>query len=224
MTDQELIDYYKNLLIIQYKDKDKAPQHIEALVSILVILELINEVKNGYNLDSSLGAVAEGVQLDVLGKYIGLRREALSLNDTDYINYLKFKIIKNTSNASLKEIDDLLNDFFGTTIYIDRDNLDMSIEYTFINLTPSFISVLISENLIPKPAAVQLIAILQTANPFYHDGGKATGAGYGKINDVQPLLDVNGDTVQDVNGDNIQVTINEAATGFGGEFVAAIDI
>lgn len=74
MTNEELIQYYINLLIIQYKNLDKAPKHIREVVSKLIIYELAIQVRDGYNIDETLGKTAVGKQLDVLAKYVGVDR------------------------------------------------------------------------------------------------------------------------------------------------------
>jgi len=74
MTNAELVQYYVDLLIIQYRGQEKAPQHMAAFLENLTIYELIREVENGYNIDENLGPVAVGVQLDVIAKYVGANR------------------------------------------------------------------------------------------------------------------------------------------------------
>lgn len=64
--DSELILYYVNLLIIQYRTLPKASAHIAALIKQLMIYDLMIQVRDGYNLDDAVG-----VQLDILGKYLG---------------------------------------------------------------------------------------------------------------------------------------------------------
>lgn len=70
---QELIRYFVNLLILQYKNKPKAKATIEALTRNAFSDTTGNifpiEVQNAYNLDT-----ATGKQLDILGKYIGYDR------------------------------------------------------------------------------------------------------------------------------------------------------
>lgn len=66
---QELINYYVNLLILQYRSKTKANEHIMALIESSMIYDLAREVENGYNIEDS-----EGIQLDVLAKYVGASR------------------------------------------------------------------------------------------------------------------------------------------------------
>jgi len=70
---KEIIEYFINLLILQYRNKPKARATIEALARATLdggddkIFPI--EVQNAYDLDT-----ATGKQLDVLGKYIGYDR------------------------------------------------------------------------------------------------------------------------------------------------------
>lgn len=81
----ELILYYQNLLLLQYR-KPKAQATISALVGLLMIFDLIISVRDGYNLDTAVG-----VQLDVVGKYLGITRVVkgfpLGTNHWGYIIY-----------------------------------------------------------------------------------------------------------------------------------------
>lgn len=66
---EELIEYYVNLLILQYRTKTKAPATIDALIRGLMIFDLIQSVQNGFDIDTGVGA-----QLDILAKYLEIDR------------------------------------------------------------------------------------------------------------------------------------------------------
>lgn len=63
------IEYYANLLIVQYKSKPKAFETIKAYITQAVIDCLPIDVRDGFDLTTAIGA-----QLDILGKYIGKPR------------------------------------------------------------------------------------------------------------------------------------------------------
>jgi len=65
----ELIEYYRDLLIIQYNSKPKASGFMRAVLNVIMIYDLIIAVRDGYNIDTSIGN-----QLDILGKYVGAKR------------------------------------------------------------------------------------------------------------------------------------------------------
>lgn len=66
---QEIIDYYTNLLIIQYQDKPKAKAIVELFIKELLCDNVMLDLQNGFTIDDAVGK-----QLDILGKYIGLDR------------------------------------------------------------------------------------------------------------------------------------------------------
>lgn len=70
---EDLIRYFTNLLILQYKNKPRAKATIETLTRNAFSDTQNNifpiEVQNSYNLDTAVGK-----QLDVLGKYLGYDR------------------------------------------------------------------------------------------------------------------------------------------------------
>lgn len=75
MTVQELLDYYVNLLIIQYNNKPNARATIEAYVKQAVADLITVDVRDGFDLDTAIGT-----QLDVVGKYVDVRRNINGLD------------------------------------------------------------------------------------------------------------------------------------------------
>ncbi len=75
----DIIEFYKNLLIIQYHDQPKAQATIQLLIDELWASGILLDVRNGYDLDT-----ATGVQLDVIGKYIGVDRFYTNHDPIDY--------------------------------------------------------------------------------------------------------------------------------------------
>lgn len=65
----EIVDYYSNLLIIQYNNKPKASATIQLMVTELIANGILFDIRDGYDIDTAVGA-----QLDILGKYIGVNR------------------------------------------------------------------------------------------------------------------------------------------------------
>lgn len=76
----DIVDYYSNLLILQYNDLPKATANIELLSSTFLASGVAIDVLNAYNIDPSLGPTAVGKQLDVMGKYAGVTRYYSTLN------------------------------------------------------------------------------------------------------------------------------------------------
>ncbi len=105
MTDQEWLKFYIDLIILQYQT-DKNRELFKAILSPLILYDVIDDVKNGYNLDTAVGK-----QLDILGEYIGARREAFK--QVIYDN--KFCLIDNSQDLST--IDD---SYIGMIDYNDN--------------------------------------------------------------------------------------------------------
>lgn len=76
---QKIIDYYMNLLIIQYHEKPKAKATIQAYVKALLADGLMLDVDTAFNLDTAVG-----VQLDTIGKYVGVDRFYSVTDPVDY--------------------------------------------------------------------------------------------------------------------------------------------
>lgn len=206
----DIVDYYANLLIIQYHDKPKAQATIKLMVDELLASGIALDVLNGYNLDTAVGA-----QLDILGKYIGTDRffqgndltdmfslvtyaesthnpntdpifdgrwgfvtyanydsvnengvlnyfsvlvQDFQLNDDDYRTLLKFKIIKNYSSASHKEIDDELFKFFGTQVVATQTDT-MQMTYTVPYQLTQIMLAAIAKEVLPRPMGVELLIV-----------------------------------------------------------------
>lgn len=150
----ELIEYYRNLLIIQYSVLENAPDHIRALIDVIMFFDLMEEVRDGYDIDTTVG-----VQQDIIGKYLGIDRNIpvspFVLSDTDYRFYQRLKIIQNNSNHSTKSIVELVFQIFGTDLlFFDRYN--MSIAYIFPESEQALVDLAKELKLLPKPAAVGL--------------------------------------------------------------------
>lgn len=197
MTNAELVQYYTNLLIIQYRSKLKAFGTMEALLESEIIFELISAVSGGYNINTSVGD-----QLDIIGKYAGISRvitgtvfdrsyfhmieytdsppivnkegfaeygdpapdaqfrsyiedneSIYTLNDSEFREIIKLKIIKNSSRYSTQETDDVVFEFFGSdVIFTDRNN--MTISYIFPESKKRLVEIAKSQDLIPRQMAV----------------------------------------------------------------------
>lgn len=146
-------------------------------VSIMITetdLTLPLAVQNGYNLLGDNPAV--GLQLDVLGKYANVTRngnstsgQPITLNDSDFLTLIRVAIISNNSGSSLYEINNLLFQFFGTTI-LCVDNANMTLDYLISSLSSTdLIELFITENVLPHPMGVQISVIIYApiVNAFF---------------------------------------------------------
>lgn len=161
-TDQELINYYAGLLIVQYAGKPKAYATVQASAKPFVMNQLPLAVQNGFDLNTAIGK-----QLDILGKYIGISRNGnsftgpVTLNDDDYRILLKIKTVENFSGSSLSDIQTILTNNFGTALQV-FDYADMEMGYAFDASIGSNIlaEVFVRDGLLPKPMGVHLKALI----------------------------------------------------------------
>lgn len=162
MTTQELINYYANLLIIQYRQKPKAYATIQALADMAVMDQLPIDVQNAFNIETAVGD-----QLDILGKYIGATRNGynatgpVTLSDSDFRTLLKFVIITNTAGSSLYTIQTLLAGAFPGQVFIS-DSTTMTINYVLLESlgTPDLLEVIVRGGYLPKPMGVGVSATI----------------------------------------------------------------
>jgi Protein of unknown function (DUF2612) len=162
MATIDLINYYANLLILQYLGKSKAYATIQTLVTPVVMDQLPTQVQNAFNLTGS--TPAQGVQLDVLGKYAGVSRNgygfngtAITLSDADFVTLIQMAIIRNSAGSSLSTIQALLAQFFPCEVLVfDYQNMQMSYLISSSIGSQNLVQLFITEGLLPKPMAVSL--------------------------------------------------------------------
>lgn len=162
MTTQEIIDYYANLLILQYKEKPKAYATIQTIVEPVIMDQLPVAVQDAFGLET-----AEGVQLDVIGKYVGVSRSAydftgpIVLDDDDFRTMIKIGIIKNGFGSSLAEIQELIYQFFtGSLLVFDFKNMRMGYFFDSAIGSRPLAEVFVRTGFLPKPMGVQLAALI----------------------------------------------------------------
>lgn len=81
----EIVDYYGNLLIIQYNNKTKARATMEALVTEMLASGILFDVRDAYDVDTAIG-----LQLDVIGKYVGVDRFFTTQDLTGYFGFVNY--------------------------------------------------------------------------------------------------------------------------------------
>jgi hypothetical protein len=166
VTTQEIIDYYADLLILQYRGKEKAYAHIQTLVENVIMDQLPDSVQNGFDIETAVGD-----QLDFIGKYVGVSRttytftQAITLDDDDFRTYIKVGILKNNAGSSLFEIQELLNIYFPDSIFV-FDFKNMTLSYIFDSALGSrpLAEVFVRSGFLPKPMGVAITAVIYTSN------------------------------------------------------------
>lgn len=166
MTDQELIDYYANLLILQYLEKPNAFATIQALVTPVIMDQLPTSVMNAFDLSGVSTAV--GKQLDVLGKYAGVTRngygfegQPIALDDDDFLSLIKLAVVKNTSGSSLADIQSLIAAFFaGQMLVFDYKNMQMNYMVSSSVGSQELLQLFVTQGLLPRPMAVAVALLI----------------------------------------------------------------
>ena len=69
---EELLNYYSNLLIVQYNGKPKAKATIELLTYVIFANLVFLQIQNAFKLETAVGN-----QLDIIGKWVGITRHYL---------------------------------------------------------------------------------------------------------------------------------------------------
>ncbi len=165
----DIIEYYADLLILQYLGKPKAYETIRTMVGPIIMDQLPAQVQNAFNLTGS--DIAVGVQLDVLGKYVGVTRTGtgfynpITLDDTDFLTLINMAILRNNAGSSLYDIELLLNQYFAGEVYVfDYKNMTMSYLIDTSVGSQDLIDLFVTEHLLPKPMGVG-ITVIAYPNP-----------------------------------------------------------
>ena len=116
---EQIIDYYKKLLIIQYNSKDNARAEVGLHISTLLANDIISSVQNGYNLETAVG-----VQLDVLGKYIGVDRFYTTIGELvgDFFSLTSYSTLNTDSDVGMTDYANYSTDLGGFATYKDLSN------------------------------------------------------------------------------------------------------
>jgi hypothetical protein len=166
MTDNEIIKYYVDLLIMQYRDKPNARAFVESVIRMAIMNQLPASLNDAFDLDT-----AEGVQLDTIAKYVNATRNGnnfsgpMTLTDAQFREFIKICIVSNSSGSSLYEIVNLLNIYFPGVIYT-FDQKTMRLDYFFDATIGSqaLAEFFIESGRLPKPMAVLLGVVIYIPN------------------------------------------------------------
>lgn len=110
---ESTIEYYTNLLIIQYNKLEKAKATIDLHVRTLLSNNIACQVQDGYDLETAVG-----VQLDVLGKYIGTDRFFTSIEGIgDFFGMTSYGTLGSDTNIGFTDYANYLTDSGGFLTY-----------------------------------------------------------------------------------------------------------
>lgn len=133
-----------------------------AITDTDVVLPLA--VQDGFNL---IGPnLATGVQLDILGKYVGVSRSGvgmsgpITLGDSDFYTLIQFALIVNNAESDLSTIVNAIYNFFGMNILVfDYKNMQMSYLISSSVGSQDLIQLLVADGLLPSPMAVAVSVV-----------------------------------------------------------------
>jgi hypothetical protein len=169
MTDAEIKSYYSSLLIMQYSEQPNAVATVQAFVNMLVANQLPATLEDAFTIDTAVG-----VQLDVLGKYVGADRYgynfsgAMTLTDAQFREYIKLRVAQTVYGSSLADIQDFLAISFPGVLFI-YDHTTMRITYLFADAigAQQLVEFFIKEGALPRPMGVRMTVIYRNNVQFF---------------------------------------------------------
>jgi hypothetical protein len=163
MTTEELKKYAAELLILQYRNQPKARATVEALAELGGMDQLPLAVQDAFTIGT-----AAGVQLDILGKYVGANRRGynfggpVTLSDADFTTIIKIAIAQNSAGSSLADIQALLAFFFPGTIQVfDHGGLRLGYYLNSDSISEELAQFFIRQGSLPRPMVVELSALIR---------------------------------------------------------------
>jgi hypothetical protein len=170
MSVETAVKYYKDLVLYQYQSQPKAMATIELLIRTALCDLVPLQVQDGFDIEN-----AEGVQLDLIGEYVGLKRMEISWSDDEYRDLIKFKTVLNTSDFSLKSLTEAVYDLFGSGVKI-YDERTMSLSYVVDDETADSAVIAANYGLLPSAQGVSISGV------FLFDGMLFAFANYSENN------------------------------------------
>lgn len=119
MTDQDLINYYAGLLILQYSALDNAVGTVQAIITAAIQKQIVSAVRDGFDLDTAIGN-----QLTILGTYRGAPREVFGIISGQYWSLIPYA-------------DPLPDSYLGWGLYAGPDPTDLWIQYSDVDSFPT---------------------------------------------------------------------------------------
>ncbi|MDQ7094228.1 DUF2612 domain-containing protein [Desulfosporosinus sp. PR] len=156
------IQRYLNLITSEHQNKPKLAAWLAAPLSILDDgTSLANNLSTYFDIDTAVG-----VQLDMLGDIVGIKRtvnfqptdgSSPVLDDTTYRLVLHAKILRNMWDGTLPSLYTMWDILFTDAYLIVRDNQNMTMDAFIIGLSSQLQKDLTTNGyLIPKPQGVQI--------------------------------------------------------------------
>lgn len=153
------LEYYANLLIMEYRGAEKNEEFIKVLLNTRYLDGIYDLFKNFFDIDK-----ASGSHLETLARYVGGFRtyNDYVLTDEELRILIKLLAAKNGMSATVAEISELLYNTFGYNVIL-FNNYNMTIDYYVKEeLAEFFEKVLIAGNYLPVPQGVGVRLVIET--------------------------------------------------------------
>jgi hypothetical protein len=113
---ENIINYYVNLLIIQYNNKEKARKTIELNIRTLINDNIVCEVQDAFNLET-----AAGEQLDIIGNYVGVDRFYSSISELvgEFFGMTSYSTLGSDTTVGMTDFTGYATDVGGFATYED---------------------------------------------------------------------------------------------------------
>lgn len=163
MSNEDLKNYYADLLIMQYRSKPKARKTIKMMVDFIIMNQLPLQIQDAFNVNNAVG-----VQLDVVGKYVGASRYGykfaadpsdppvpVTLNDDEFRTYIELNILLNAMGSSTADIQMMIDQYFqGALLFFDTQAMLVSYFYTALAGDNIMAEFFVLSGKLPYPMAV----------------------------------------------------------------------
>lgn len=123
---------------------------------------LMLAIQNAFDIGSAVG-----VQLDTLGKYVGVKRTTqgltgpITLGDDEFRSLIRMAVLTNSAQSDLASIQDLIFTFFNGQMRVyDYQNMRMSYLISSTIGSAELIQMFVAQGLLPRPMSVQVAAII----------------------------------------------------------------
>jgi hypothetical protein len=161
-SSNDVVDRYKDLLILQYRQKTRARATVDLFVRSIVSDLFSMQVQDSFNFDYAIG-----IQLDLLGKYIGVERRVktftgqIALTDDEYRFILYLKRFINIMGSSMDDFQTLVNNYSNSALKVfDHQDMTMSWMVDSSKLSSDIVQVIISNGLLPRPCGVSYSSVV----------------------------------------------------------------
>lgn len=174
------VDRYLNLITSEHSDKPKFGMFLRAAIKKLDLAFM--DMDEDFDLSTAVG-----MQLDVIGVILGLRRTltyqpsggiSAVLSDGDYRSLLNARVILNQWDGTMQTLTDALTSWNPSIYFAIKDNQDMSVDVMVIGANHFHAELIENGYVMPKPAGIKINYSISDDVIFAYDFDTGTASGY----------------------------------------------